>query len=83
MFIRVGDNTYELVSKEYVGSSNHNVNDNENAFDVEMSSDPDVDITVEALEVFEVDVSAHCVHRIELVNDHNLIATKVDSMFNV
>lgn len=53
MFIRVGDNTNELVSKEHVESSNHNANDdNESAFMMwKFHSDSDVDTNMVILSI--------------------------------
>lgn len=64
MFVELEGDTNGFVRMEHVELLNDDVNDNENAFDMEMSSDFDVDVNVDALEVSEADVSAHHAHRI-------------------
>lgn len=55
----MGYDTNGLVSMVHVESLGDDFNDNDNAFDIKMSSDSNIYVHVEAFEVSKADVSTH------------------------
>lgn len=55
----MGDDINGLVSMVHVESLDDDFNDNDNAFDIKMSSDSNIYVYVEAFEVSKADVSTH------------------------
>ena len=55
-------------SREHVGISDFDVNNNEYVYDVKISLDSNVDLNVEVVDVPKADASAHYADHVELMN---------------